>query len=132
MQSIPGRVMVFGTFDLFHPGHVSFIEQAMDEGDEVIVVVARDQNVLRFKEAPKHDEQTRLERVRNAFPGLKVVLGNKHSHLGMIRRYRPELICLGYDQIGFLDILKKEMPQLKTKRMQAYQPEKYKSSLIGG
>jgi len=27
------KVMVFGTFDIFHSGHINFLEQARQEGD---------------------------------------------------------------------------------------------------
>jgi len=36
------KVMVFGTFDIFHPGHRSFLNQAKKYGNYLIVVVARD------------------------------------------------------------------------------------------
>ena len=43
------RVLCCGTFDYLHPGHRSFIAQAAALGDELFVVVARDENVRRIK-----------------------------------------------------------------------------------
>jgi len=128
MEAIPGRVMVFGTFDVFHPGHQYFIQKAQDKGEELIVVVARDENVLRFKDRLRNGEKKRKEILEKAFPSVKVVLGSLHSPLENVRKYRPELICLGYDQIGFLQLLKEELPDVKTKRIKAFHPDKYKSS----
>ena len=41
--------MVFGSFDLVHKGHVNFLKQAKKLGDELIVVVARDDNIEKVK-----------------------------------------------------------------------------------
>ena len=37
--------MVFGTFDILHPGHLDFFKQAREYGDEVVCVIARNINV---------------------------------------------------------------------------------------
>ena len=34
------RVMASGVFDIIHPGHISYLEQARPYGDEPVVVVA--------------------------------------------------------------------------------------------
>ena len=54
------RVLCSGTFDYLHAGHVSFIEQAAALGDELFVVVARDENVKRIK--GHYPDQTEEER----------------------------------------------------------------------
>jgi cytidyltransferase-like protein len=33
------RVMASGVFDLIHPGHISYLQQARSFGDELVVVV---------------------------------------------------------------------------------------------
>ena len=43
--------MIFGTFDLLHPGHFFVLEEAAKRGD-VTVVVARDSTVKRIKNRP--------------------------------------------------------------------------------
>ena len=43
------KVMVFGTFDGLHPGHLSYFKQARKYGDYLIAIVALDENVLQFK-----------------------------------------------------------------------------------
>ena len=49
MPSARKKVMVFGTFDIFHKGHENFLKQAKKLGDCLTVVVARDETVLKFK-----------------------------------------------------------------------------------
>lgn len=43
------KVMAFGTFDLFHPGHQYYLSEASKSGDELIVVIARDLRVEHIK-----------------------------------------------------------------------------------
>ncbi|HLC71304.1 MAG TPA: adenylyltransferase/cytidyltransferase family protein, partial [Candidatus Nanoarchaeia archaeon] len=35
-------VMCFGTFDILHPGHLHYLQQAKKYGDYLMVVIARD------------------------------------------------------------------------------------------
>ena len=54
------KVMVFGTFDIFHDGHRDYFKQAREFGDYLIVVVARDENVLKIKgNIPRNNEKAR-------------------------------------------------------------------------
>ena len=39
---MPRRVITFGTFDLFHVGHLMLLERAAGRGDELVVGVATD------------------------------------------------------------------------------------------
>ena len=128
MELVTGRVMIFGTFDVFHPGHRHFIEQALEEGQELIIVVARDKTVMRFKQRLKNAETERLRVVQEAYPGVKVLLGHPENPMKVVEDYRPEIVCLGYDQVGFSQQLVKEFPHIKIKRLKALSPEKYKSS----
>ncbi len=60
------RVMVFGTFDFFHAGHLSLFRQAKKYGDVLIVIVSRDKRATEVKgKAPIHSEKERVELVRN-------------------------------------------------------------------
>nr|EGQ39935.1 MAG: cytidylyltransferase [Candidatus Nanosalinarum sp. J07AB56] len=43
------RVMAQGTFDILHPGHVHYLEEAAEHGDTLVVVVARDSRVQERK-----------------------------------------------------------------------------------
>ena len=43
------KVILFGTFDIFHKGHKNFLEQAQEFGDYLIVVIARDKTVKKIK-----------------------------------------------------------------------------------
>lgn len=57
------RVFVSGTFDLVHPGHLEFLEQAALEGDQLIVSVASDATIRAMKREPVWCEHDRWRMV---------------------------------------------------------------------
>jgi len=123
-------VMCFGTFDKLHPGHLSYLKQARKYGDKLVVVVARDQNVIKIKgRLPREDEKARLKKVVNSELADKVVLGQMEDRLSVVKKYKPDVVCLGYDQEVSLDELKKVFKG-KIVRCRAYKNDIYKSSLI--
>ncbi len=134
------KVIVFGTFDIFHEGHRNFFKQAKELGDFLIVVVARDENVLKIKgELPWNDEESRLVEIKNSGLVNKVILGNKnrvrdYKYL-VLQQEKPDVVCLGYDQQVDLGQLRKMLKKYKLNetrivRLKAYKPKKYKSSLL--
>jgi cytidyltransferase-like protein len=132
MDLIEGRVMVFGTYDVWHPGHNFFIEEALKRGvtedSELIVIIARDRTVKMLKPNLRNSEDFRLKIVQEAFPEATVVLGDKEDYMIPIRKYKPALVCLGYDQNSFSAQLMVDFPEIEIERIEAFHPEKYKSS----
>lgn len=125
------KVMVFGTFDLLHEGHLDFFRQAKQYGDFLIVVIARNINVMRIKGAfPAFDENQRLATVQAAGLADIVILGHLEDPYRIIREENPDVICLGYDQNSYDAGLKKEFPTTEIVRLKAYKPEIYKSSKL--
>jgi FAD synthetase len=128
-------VMTFGTFDFLHAGHEFYLKKAAELGDELIVIIARDRTVTQIKgKAPVHNERQRARGVRTLGIASRVVLGNHHDKHKVIRKYRPDVIALGYDQFVFTQTLKKKLIDLKLDtqivRIDAHFPQVYKSSLI--
>lgn len=124
------RVVCAGTFDHFHPGHLDFLKQAKALGDELAVIVARDETVFRVKGfRPTHSEEVRKRNVEDTKIADFVIFGNYNSDiLQILEEIKPDIVALGYDQrITETDILKR-FPKLEIKRMQPYYAEKYKSS----
>lgn len=134
-KKIMKTVMAFGTFDLIHPGHEYFLKQAKKQGDSLIVIIARDRTVKQVKgKLPHNDEKQRQKAVLGLNLADKVVLGNLSDKYAVIRRYRPNIICLGYDQNNFTGQLKKQIKKAKLHskiiRLKALKPNQYKSSII--
>lgn len=131
------RILVFGTFDGLHPGHVNFFRQAkaLANNPELVVSVARDANVKKIKgRLPKQAEKVRLKFVKkNSLVDL-AVLGALRNYLSHIVQVKPDIIALGYDQKKYTDGLKEKLSNLGLKvkiiRLKAYKPERFKSSII--
>lgn len=126
--------MVFGTFAVLHPGHLYFFRQAKKYGDKLIIVVARDATVRKIKGfLPKLNEKARREMVGALKMVDEAVLGDKFDWYKLILKYKPDVICLGYDQTvpkDFTSELRGRGVAAKIIRLKSYKPEKYKSSLI--
>lgn len=127
-------VLVFGTFDLLHQGHKSFLNQARKHGDRLVVVVGRDRNVTAFKKrAPVQDERTRLETLTKLEQVDKAMLGRlDHDYMKIIDKLRPGVICLGYDQdsLGLEAALAKHSPGTMVLRMRPYKEREFKTSIL--
>ena len=93
------RVMATGVFDLLHPGHLYFLEQARQLGDELVVVVARDQTARRLKREPYVPEHLRRQMVEALKPVDKAVLGSSTDIYATVVEQRPQIIALGYNQV---------------------------------
>ena len=127
--------MVFGTFDLWHPGHADFFKQAKRFGDKLTAVVARDETVLKLRNRPAHNnENIRAKNVRQSGLADQVLLGNKRNKYAVIKKIKPDVICLGYDQEYFVTELSTKIKEfdlkIKVTRLKAFMPDKYKSSIL--
>lgn len=91
------RVLATGTFDLLHPGHIYFLEQAKKLGDELYVIVSRDVNV-NHKPTPILPENQRLEMVASLKPVDTALLGSLTDYFEPIQTIQPDIIVLGFDQ----------------------------------
>lgn len=135
MPTAKKRVIVFGTFDVVHEGHRSLFRQAKAYGDELIVVVAKDETVKAVKgNLPHFNEETRLAAVEKETLVNRAVLGNPDDKYAVIEKLKPDIICLGYDQHTFIDQLPEELESRglspKIVRLEAFKPEQFKSSKI--
>ena len=62
---MPRTVLTFGTFDVFHVGHLNVIERAADLGDRLVVGVSSDAlNERKKGRAPVFPEHERMAIVR--------------------------------------------------------------------
>lgn len=130
-NTIHMRVLVFGTFDALHPGHVFVLEKAAARG-ELHVVVARDATVQRIKSRPPaQPEHERAAAIQAAFPAAHVHLGDPQNYAKPLHTIQPDLVLLGYDQQLPPGVSAKDIP-CPVERLPAFEPERYKSSLRRG
>lgn len=128
-------VLIFGTFDLLHAGHENMIAQARALGNHVTAIIARDDTVRKIKgNPPYNNEKQRAKNLRNAKLVDKVIIGSSGNKYDIIRKVRPDVIALGYDQFAFTLGLEKliidEKMNTQIHRLRAFKPQIYKSSII--
>lgn len=127
------KVMTFGTFDIFHPWHKHYLNEAKNYWDELITIIARDKNVEKIKwKLPRNDENARLENVKKQWISDIVELWSLDNPFLVLEKHKPDIICLWYDQRWFYETMKnnERYNSIEVIRLKAYKPEIYKSSKL--
>ncbi len=126
------KVMVFGTFDILHPGHEHMLKEAKQYGDYLVAVVARDATVLEVKHRKAYaDENTRVKNLEALGLADKVVIGGTADKYAVIDVEKPNVIALGYDQKFFVDDLEDAVDDnVQIVRLTPFMPNLYKSSKL--
>ena len=91
------RVVAQGTFDIVHPGHVHYLSEAAELGEEFHVIVARRDNVT-HKAGPVLDGRQRRDVVDAFGVVTEAHLGHPEDIFVPIERIDPDVIVLGHDQ----------------------------------
>lgn len=101
------RILTYGTFDLFHYGHLSLLKRARDLGDYLFVGLSTDDfNKLKGKKSYFTYAQ-RLE-ILNGIKYVDFVFAeeNWEQKISDIRRCRVDRFVMGDDWIGKFDHLR--------------------------
>lgn len=94
----PKKVLIGGTFDLLHPGHIHYVRKAHEKG-LVYAVIARDSVVRRIKgREPVFDEKSRLTLVSSLKYVYEAILGDEEDFMKPVIKVKPDIILLGPDQ----------------------------------
>ena len=103
------RVITFGTFDVFHVGHINLLERAKQEGDYLIVGVSSD--ALNFSKKQRYPIYSQADRIK-ILESLKFVdevfveesLELKAQY---IQNAKADLLVMGDDWVGKFDDMNK-------------------------
>ncbi len=97
-----GRTVAFtnGCFDLLHPGHVAYLEQARSLGDALVVGVNTDDSVRRLFKGPGRPVTPEADRAR-VLAALacvdRVVLFPEDTPLELLTALQPDVLVKGGD-----------------------------------
>jgi len=99
------RVITFGTFDIFHVGHLNILKRAAEHGDTLIVGISTDAlNFSKKQRYPVCPQKSRMEIVE----ALKCVDEVFYEEsLELKRQYiidhQADVLVMGYDWAGKFD-----------------------------
>ena len=102
------RVITFGTYDIFHVGHVNIIERAKLHGDHLIVGVSSDKlNISKKGRPPVYCEDDRQHIIRSMRCVDEVFLEESlELKADYIKYYNADILVMGDDWQGKFDHLK--------------------------
>jgi D-beta-D-heptose 7-phosphate kinase/D-beta-D-heptose 1-phosphate adenosyltransferase len=96
-------VIVNGTFDILHPGHIRMLNTARSLGDYLIVCIDTDRRVKELKgdKRPINDQNFRRVMLQN----LKAVdivefFDSREQLIDLIKLYKPDIMVKGSDWKG--------------------------------
>jgi len=94
------RVMVNGTFDIVHRGHVEMLNYAKSQGDYLLVAIDTDRRVKELKgdNRPINNQSDRLFMLENlqAVDGVRF-FDSKEDLIYIMEQYKPDVYVKGSD-----------------------------------
>ena len=123
-------IITYGTFDMFHIGHLKLLQRLAELGDELIVVVSTDEfNQLKNKTVLIPYEQ-RAEIVSNIKCVDKVIPEhNWEQKINDIKEYNVDIFAMGNDWEGKFDFLKEHCDVVYLERTKDISTTQLKKSL---
>jgi len=103
------RVITFGTFDVFHIGHVNILERAKQEGDYLIVGVSSDNlNFSKKQRYPIYSQADRIKILESLrFVDEVFVEESLELKAEYIQQAKADVFVMGDDWAGKFDEMKK-------------------------
>ncbi len=101
------KVITYGTYDLFHHGHIKLLERAKKLGDYLIVgVTAEDFDKTRGKINVQQHLEDRIAAVRATGLADKIIVEEYEGQkIDDIKRYDVDIFTVGSDWVGYFDYL---------------------------
>jgi D-beta-D-heptose 7-phosphate kinase / D-beta-D-heptose 1-phosphate adenosyltransferase len=92
-------VMTNGCFDILHPGHIRYLQEARKLGDVLIVAINSDESVqaLKGEGRPINSQNTRVEMLKALKCVDHVVTFDAETPLDLYKKYTPDILVKGAD-----------------------------------
>ncbi|MDR2297352.1 MAG: adenylyltransferase/cytidyltransferase family protein [Comamonas sp.] len=102
------KIITFGTFDVFHVGHIKILQRARALGSHLTVGVSSDAlNFSKKQRYPIYPEEERMEIIRS-LAGVDEVFREDSLELKgeYIKKYQADILVMGDDWVGRFDEFK--------------------------
>jgi len=102
------RVITFGTFDVFHIGHVNILERAKKEGDYLIVGLSSDElNFSKKQRYPVYPQAQRMKIIESLrFVDEVFIEESLDLKARYIQQFSADILVMGDDWVGKFDSMK--------------------------
>ncbi len=102
------RVITFGTYDVFHVGHVNLLQRASMLGDQLIVGVSTDAlNFSKKQRYPVYNQQDRMKIINSLrYVNLCFEEESLEKKREYILHYNADVLVMGDDWLGKFDEFK--------------------------
>jgi glycerol-3-phosphate cytidylyltransferase len=105
---MPGskRIITFGTFDVFHIGHVNLLERVQSLGSTLIVGISSDElNFSKKQRFPIYPQEDRLKIIQSlCFVDEVFIEHSLEKKREYIEYYKADILAMGDDWEGKFDI----------------------------
>lgn len=94
------KIIVNGSFDIVHPGHIKLLNYAKSLGDYLLVAIDTDDRIRQLKgnDRPYNTEYERATLLANLKPVDEVQVFNSEQELvNIIKEYKPDIMVKGSD-----------------------------------
>ncbi len=101
------KVITYGTFDLFHVGHLNILKRAKELGDYLVVAVSSDQfNALKGKKCviPDYERMAIVEAIK--YVDEVIPEHNWEQKISDVKEHDIDVFVMGADWEGHFDFLK--------------------------
>lgn len=104
------KIITFGTFDVFHVGHINILERAAALGDYLIVGVSSDKlNFDKKNRYPIYNESDRMKIIQSLkFVDQVFIEESLELKLEYIKKYNADILVMGDDWTGRFDWVKSD------------------------
>ena len=127
------KVLVFGTFDGIHRGHIHFLKEAKKLGCLTVSVASNESIKKRKMKTPSRNTKQRIKEIKKLGIADKVRDGDRMlNQWSEVRETKPDIVAVGYDQKELTKALKTIQNEFgfKIKKIGSYMPKKFHSSII--
>lgn len=109
------KVMATGTFDIIHPGHAFYLEEAKKLGGpdaQLFVVIATDKTVEKHKRIPIMSQEQRAEMISKLKGVDEVFIGDENDPFKIVNEKKPDIIAIGPDQKFSIEKLQNQLNEM--------------------
>jgi FAD synthetase len=113
------KVLCGGCFNKIHAGHIYFLKKAKSFGDFLIVVLANNKNNKKPYAIPATKRKANLKKLNIVD---KIIIGDPNDYTKVVKKYKPDIIVLGYDQ----KLKKEQKDYIKKMKIKVRRIKRYK------